>query len=134
MPAVNEKKDNTRICKLCNKNLTIQPSSPYCASCLALKAKASRAKKKKVSEEPSRNMKGSRGDSAAVKMEEAPTKTSQEGEIVDPGRNMNSIFRGKYAYLLEEICRIAENEVRTVDEQIIYIVKNYLSNNQVTIK
>jgi len=125
-----KKSENVRLCKECGLRPTIQASSPYCSICLGLKAKKARARRKEAIEETSRGTKDKQGDRAALKTEEAPTKTIGKGEIVDPGRNMSLIFQGKHSYLLEEIERLAEEEIRTIDEQIIYIIKNYLASTQ----
>jgi len=49
---------------------------------------------------------------------------------VQPRANFEVVFAGKYSQLLKELEKVAEREIRTVDEQIIYIIKTYLSNTQ----
>jgi hypothetical protein len=122
-----KKSENPRMCKECGIRPTIQPNSPYCSVCLALKAKEARARKKEAIDKTPKGTKSNQEDSAALKTAKRPTQTIGQGEIVDPGRNMSFIFQGKHAYLLEEIERLAEEEVRTIEEQIIYILKSYLS-------
>jgi len=121
---MNEKKENTRICSECGKNLTIQPNSPLCASCIGKqawkdgKAKKKRPLKKKIPASPKR-------------IETTQGKDKHKAEIVDSGRNMEVVFSGKYGQVLKEVEKLANKEIRTVDEQIVYILKNYLSNTQV---
>jgi len=122
-PPSPEKKENTRICEKCGKNPTIQPNSPLCASCIGKqawkdgKAKKKRPLKKKIPASPKR-------------IETTQGKDKHKAEIVDSGRNMEVVFSGKYGQVLKEVEKLANKEIRTVDEQIIYIIKNYLLNIQ----
>jgi len=126
-----EKPENTRICKECEIRPTIQPSSPYCAICLGLKAKESRARKKRGHEDAPRTMKGKQGGQVALQSEKGPTQTIGQPEIIDSKRNVELVLKlGKHGYLLKEIERLAEEEVRSTEEQVIYILKNYLSTTQ----
>jgi hypothetical protein len=126
------KPENTRICKLCNKNSTIQPSSPYCASCLALKAKESRAKGKKAIDETPKTSYGNQEDNAALKTEKGLTPTIQEGEIVDSGANMSlTLHFDKYDLLLDKLKTLSEKEVRSVEGQAIFILKTYLDDQAI---
>jgi len=43
---------------------------------------------------------------------------------------MEIVFSQKYSQVLKEVERLAEDQVRTTEEQIIYIIKTYLSNTQ----
>jgi len=121
--AMNEKEENTRICEKCGKNPTIQPNSPLCASCIGKqawkdgKAKKKRPPKKKVS-------------ASTKRKDTTQAQGRRESEIVDSGRNMEVVFKGKYGQVLKEVEKLAEEEIRTVDEQIVYIIKTYLSNTQ----
>jgi len=118
-PVATVKQENVRICEKCGNNPTIQPNSPLCASCIGKqawkdgKAKKKRPLKKKISTSPKRKVAAQGQDKHKI-------------EIVDPGRNMETAFQGKYGQILKEVERLAEEEIRTVDEQIIFILKNYL--------
>jgi len=129
-PESTEEKANTRICEQCGKNITIQASSPYCASCLSLKAKESRAKKKEAIKAVPILVNGKqRGGTGLRKGKEADLGKDQ-GEIGQPRPHFEVIFSEKYGQVLKEVEKLAEIEIRTVDEQIIYIIKTYLSNTQ----
>jgi len=118
------KQENTRICEKCNKNLTIQPNSPLCASCIGKQAwKDGKAKKKK--QLPKKKIPPS-----PKKRDITQGKGKHKAEIGQPRANFEVIFSEKYSQVLKEVEKLAEEEIRTVDEQIIYIIKTYLSNTQ----
>lgn len=124
MSTIPEKEENTRICEKCGKNPTIQPNSPLCASCIGKQAwKDGKAKKKRPS-----NKKAS-----ALPIRKRTTQGQEHKvEIGQPRTNFEVVFKGKYGKVLKEVEKLAEEEIRTVDEQIVYIIKNYLSNTQVS--
>jgi len=113
-----EKKENTKICNKCGKNPTIQPNSPLCASCIGKQAWMDGKAKKKVPASPKRK------------------ETTQNKAIPEkPHQDLNTALTikfGKYASVLSEVEKIAEEEVRSVDLQVIYILKKYLKNVHVT--
>ena len=107
-PAATVKQENTRICEECDKT-TISPKHPLCASCMARRSNKKRPPKKK-------------GD----------TQGKNKAEKVQQRGNMELTIRfGKYASLLTEIEKMAEEEVRPPDLQVIYILKSYLNNAKV---
>jgi len=113
-----------RICEKCGNNPTIQPNSPLCASCIGKQAwKDGKAKKKRPSKKKT---------PASLKTKETiKGQDKRKAEIGQPRGDFEVVFSGKYSQVLKEVERLAEEEIRTVDEQIIYILKNYLSNTQV---
>ena len=118
-----EKKENTRICEKCGNNPTIQPNSPLCASCIGKQAwKGGKAKKKGPSNK--------KAPASLKRKETTQGKDKHKAEIGQPRPHFEVVFSEKYSQVLKEVERLAEEEIRTVDEQIIYIVKNYLSNTQ----
>jgi len=123
--------ENPRMCKECGIRPTIQPNSPYCALCLALKGKEARARKKEASEATTKPQEERQGAGAALKSEKGPTQTIGQPEIVDPERNMELVLRfGKHGNLLNEIEALAQEEMRSVDLQVIYMLKKYLRNGE----
>ena len=124
-----EKPTNTRICRECDKNVTIQLSSPFCAHCLALRAKESRAKKKETVEDKARAEKGKQGGHAALRSRKGPTQTIGQPKIVNSRGDLSLTLNfGKYGGLLNELKELAEKEVRSIDEQVIYILKTYFDS------
>jgi len=111
------KQENTRICEECSLNKTISSSSPLCASCMARKSHKKRPPKKKISASPKRK-------------DTTQGPSSHKTLIGQPRSDFEVVFSGKYGQILKEIEKLAEEEIRTVDEQIIYIIKTYLSNTQ----
>jgi len=109
-PASQEEKVIVRICEECGKNPTIQPNSLLCAGCLGKRAWKDKKTKNKGPSKPKRQ-------------------GIHKAEKVQQCGNMELTIRfGKYASLLTEIEKIAEEEVRPPDLQVIYILKSYLNN------
>jgi len=118
-----EKKENTRICEKCGKNPTIQPNSPLCASCIGKQAwKDGKAKKKR---HPNKKV-----STSTKRKDTTQGHDKRKAEIGQPRAHFEVVFSGKYSQVLKEVEELAEEEIRTVDEQIIYIIKTYLSNTQ----
>jgi hypothetical protein len=100
--AVSEPVKNTRICEECGKKTTIKPTSPLCASCMAIKSNEKRKKK-------------------AGQGMPRPEKASPRGDL-----ELTINFKGREA-VLDEIRRLAEEEERLVDKQALYMLKMYLA-------
>lgn len=115
---VSEKIENTRTCetKAC-ENKTISPKHPFCASCLARKSNEARtsnkARKAKLKAPVKSNTKG-RGKAE---------KSSHVG-LAKPIQIQ--IDFGKHTLVLDEIKDLAEEEMRPIEWQIIYMLKNHL--------
>jgi hypothetical protein len=117
LPASTVKQENTRICQECNKNKTISPKHSLCASCMAHRSHKKRSPNKKASALP-------------IRKRTTQGQGKHKAEIGQPRANFEVVFNEKYGQVLKEVERLAEEEIRTVDEQIIYILKTYLSNTQ----
>ena len=113
-----ETQKNTRICEECNKNKTISPKHSLCASCMAIRSHKARSGKKKDPVKPK---------SKKTIHDKAKPEKPQKGHDT-----ALTIEFGKYASVLNEIEKVAEEEVRSVDLQVIYILKKYLKNVHVT--
>ncbi|MBW2341218.1 MAG: hypothetical protein JRF50_12895 [Deltaproteobacteria bacterium] len=109
-----EKKENTRICEECGERPTIQPSTAFCASCLGKKAHRGDKPKKAAHKRPKKK----RGSLDKAK----PETGRQEANI-----SLTIKFSKKYIWILREIEKLADEEVRMVEEQAIYILKSGLS-------
>jgi hypothetical protein len=116
-PAATAKQENTRICSECNKAKTISPKHPLCASCMARRSHKKRPPKKK-------------GSTSIKRKDTTQGQAKHKAEIGQPRANFEIVISGKYSQVLKEVEKLAEEEIRTVDEQIIYIIKSYLSNTQ----
>ena len=94
-----------KLCEECNEKPLINPVSTYCPSCLGRRAHSLKGKKK----EP---------------------KHAKEKELTlfNPKGNDTTltIDFGKYAPLLRDVEKLAEEEMRPVEMQIIYILKKHL--------
>ena len=98
-----EKKENKNICKDCGEKPTITPTSPYCPTCLSKKAK-----KTKISD---------------------PQGGLKAKELQKSKNTVLTIEFGRHSQILRQIEKLSEEEMRPVDMQVIYILKNYLENN-----
>lgn len=109
-PAATVKQETTRICEKCGKKPTIQASSPLCASCIGKQAWKDGKAKKKIPSKPKRK----------------ETQGTHKSESGQSQANFEVVFSGKYSQVLKEVEKLAEEEIRSIDEQIVFILKNYL--------
>ena len=116
-PVSTAKQENTRICEECSRNKTISATNSLCASCMARRSHKKRPPNKKA-------------PGSLKRKETTQGKGKHKAEIGQPRANFEIVISGKYSQVLKEVEKLAEEEIRTVDEQIIYIIKNYLSNTQ----
>ena len=102
----NQQPEDSEQCA-CGKKV-ISPGSPLCASCMAVKAHEARKTKKKPSAQ------------AKIK-KEVPG-------AAKPGRDDTTLIIefGKHVPVLREVERQAEEEMRPIDLQVIYILKKHL--------
>jgi len=119
-----DKIKNTRVCETdgCGK-ITFGPNCPLCPSCMAKKANKKRAANKTVHEKNEKvisNKKQQNETQGQLKVEEA-----------SPGDDMTLVieFR-KHGAILKTIREMAEEELRPVDMQVIYMLKNQLRSIQ----
>jgi len=117
MSTIPEKKENIRICSDCKEKITISSKHPLCASCMARRSNKKRPPNK-------------RAPSSLKRKEATQGKGKRKTEIGQPRANFEVVFEEKYSQVLKEVEKLANKEIRTVDEQIVYILKNYLSNTQ----
>jgi len=113
---------NTRICETeeCN-NITLGPGCPLCPSCMAKKAKQTRDAKKKNAGE----------NTVMAESKKDKDDYKPNAEIVDPGEDMAIVIRfEKHLPALKAIEKMAEEELRPIDMQIIYMLKQQLKTTQ----
>lgn len=111
-----EKDENTRICEECGEKPTISPGNPYCASCMSKKSWEARRVKNKGPGEPKKKK-----------------TTKDKAQTEKPQQNRNTALTiefSKHVSVLREVERLAEEEVRPVNLQVIYILKNYLNSTK----
>ena len=117
VPAMNEKKENTRICEECGEKPTISPGAPFCPSCMAIRSHKARPVKKK----------------GPVKSKKKDT-TKDKAEPQKPQQDLNTALTiefSKHVSVLREVEKLAEEEVRPVDLQVVYMLKKYISSVEV---
>ncbi len=110
-PASTEKKEDARICENCGRP-TISPGCPYCASCMAIRSHKARPAKKK----------------GIIKPKKKDT-IKDKAEHQKPQQDLNTALTiefSKHVSVLREVEKLAEEEVRPVDLQIVFILKSYL--------
>jgi hypothetical protein len=120
LPKVTEDVKNTRVCKTpgCN-NITSHPNFPYCHSCL------DERKKNKIQTAVNNKPKGDK----KAQYKEKPNKEHSMTDVkkASPGKDtaLTIDFNG-HPDLLEAIRGIADEELRPVDMQVIYMLKKQL--------
>jgi hypothetical protein len=144
--APEKKEENRRMCAECGQRVTISPSSPLCAHCMAIKA--NQAKKKRPQDRfKSTDPTPSIGQAKKTQYrgntefnEKAQDKTSLVKPTItiekpqskqDSGTMALTIQFNGYATILDGIKRIAEYEMRPLEMQVIYILKEYVRANEV---
>ncbi|MBN2468018.1 MAG: hypothetical protein JXD19_07690 [Deltaproteobacteria bacterium] len=98
-----------KLCEECGQKQVISHGSRLCASCMAKRSR----KPKPETEAP----KKCRHDKSA-KPEKVP---KQSASVV-------TIDFGKYVAILKQVEKLADEEMRPVDLQVIYILKNYFKS------
>lgn len=109
--------DKARLCKDCGEKPTISPRSPYCSSCMQKRAIEARMKKPKAS-------KREEGGRPAVRPVPHLKETPKAGTVV-----MRVDF-GRHREVLGAIVKLAEEEMRPLDVQIIYMLKRCLKRSE----
>lgn len=110
--------EDRKVCQDCGERPPISKKSPYCARCMAKRAneakKAKKAKKKPLPKHPKKV---------------SPSKAKAEKSPPHGDEAVVTIDFGKYAPILRKVESLAEEEVRSVESQIIYILKICLSSS-----
>ena len=110
---VTEKIENKRLCSKCKDNFTISPTNDLCASCMArLSNEVRKARKAKLKAPAKSNTKGK-------------GKAEKSSLVPIPSSEIQIDF-GKHTLVLDEIKDLAEEEMRPIEWQIIYMQKNHL--------
>lgn len=115
---VQEKKEAVKLCETCKEKPVIHPNSKECASCMAKrahKAKDKAPKEKKTKKAPSKKQSPRTGVDAHIDRREA----EEEPVIL--------VHFDGYGEILEEIERLAKEETRTVELQVIHLLKRSLA-------
>ena len=110
-----------RLCSTCKTRKTISPSHDICPSCLAAKRKYKKGPATK---------KADKGTKQAKMKEDTPAPAK-----VDCRLNMEVVIDfAKYPSILDKIKELAEDQIRPVDSQIIFILKSSLTALEGVIK
>jgi len=108
--------EGVRTCEECGERKTISPKHSLCPSCMAKRSSAAQKAKKTVPGKPKTKTR----DNAKAKPEK-PLQGQNEARTIN---------FGKYGSILREVEKLAEEEMRPVDLQVIYMLKNYLNNEK----
>lgn len=110
-----EKGGEQRVCEVCHERKTIQPSSPYCAVCLAKHAKKPKEPKREALEAEKKT----------------PIRTLDDSEKSSPGGDLKVAidFKG-YADILQGVKQLAHDDLRPLAYQIIYMLKTVLPRTE----
>ena len=108
---VSEKIENTRICETeACENKTISPKHPFCASCLARKSNEARTSNKAKLKAPAKS--NSKGKGEAYKTPHVPISSFE-------------IHFDHYKTLFDQIQDLATEQIRTPEQQILYLLKTH---------
>lgn len=104
--------DNKRLCENCGKNTTISSKHRLCPSCMGKKAHGVKEAKKKGP--------GEQNKKSVIHDIPKAEKPSPRGDL-----ELIISFE-KYETILKEVESLAEKEMRPIDLQVIYMLKNSL--------
>ena len=102
-----------RLCQDCGEKPPMSPHSPYCSSCMQKRATKARMKSKKASKR---------------EKEEAPAvgPGAHRKEAFRAGRVIMPVDFGRYREVLEAVVKLAEEEMRPLEIQIVFMLKSCL--------
>ena len=100
-----------RMCITCGEKPTISDSCPYCPSCMRKKSMESR-----------------KGKTAPVHARRKETKKDKaRPEKTPPGEIMTvEIDFGRFPLILKQLQNLADEEIRPLDLQVIYLLKQHI--------
>lgn len=112
-----------RICEDCGARPTIKPNVPYCPRCMAIRGNKKRWQAGQRKESKARPRKVSSARKKAL--EEAPG--AAEGGKPEDSLVINF---GSHGDLLRAIERLSEEEIRPIEMQVIYLLREALRENR----
>ena len=140
-----KKKENTRICEHCKEKITLSPTCPLCPSCMAKRSNESKktAQDRFLTEKTTHSIGKAKKTQHRGNMElkkKAPEKAKmvkaiigiEKTEKTQQGGSMAlTVEFDRHATVLDGIKKIAEYEMRPLEMEVIYILKEYLRNNEI---
>lgn len=123
-----------KLCKECGERPPISDHSPFCASCMQKKAMQARAKKTDGDKAPGRAPKASEPKKVKAKRDESGDARPEPSYGRDPKNKetvLNINLEG-YPEILAGIEKMAKEEIRPVESQVICILKRQMENLKVT--
>ena len=107
------KDENSRICGQCKKKPTITPKHSLCSSCMGSRAWSKKGDKKKGTQKPEKKR--------------AKIKVNPKRALPAQPMALTIDFGNKYASILREVEKLADQEIRPVELQVIYMLKTCLA-------
>lgn len=118
-----EERVGVRLCEDCQEKPTMSPGCPYCPSCMSRRAQKARKLQGSSPKTPRREaQKGLNKANLASRDKCLP----QPRESFTEADTALTVEFGKYPHVLREVERLAEEEMRPVDLQVIYMLKTCL--------
>jgi len=105
-----------RVCSVCNVKPTISDSSPYCAACMGKKGNEKRRQKAVAPPEKAKIKKMKKDTSQAEKAALRPHMTV-------------CVDFNKYPHILKSVEELANDQIRPVDAQIIFLLKSHFNQD-----
>jgi len=107
--------ENKRLCEECGKKPTISPKHTLCPSCMAVRSHKDKKAKRKGPREPNKK---------------SVIHDKPKAEKFTPRADLELIISfEKYETILKEVKDLAEKEMRPLDLQILYLLKNSLKGD-----
>ncbi|MDQ7838269.1 MAG: hypothetical protein RDU59_07235 [Thermodesulfobacteriota bacterium] len=118
-----EEQVGVRLCEDCQEKPTMSPGCPYCPSCMSRRAQKARKLQGSSPKTPRRE-----AQKGVNKAKLAPWDKClpQPRESFTEADTALKVDFGKHAHILREIEKLAEQQIRPVELQVIYMLKTCL--------
>lgn len=121
-----EQEGERRICEDCGEKPTIWPTTPYCPSCMAKRSNSKARKKKDEALNSEREVKGRGRGRPRTRRLDLISKPDH-GRTTSPGqKNVVVVDFSNHPTILQEVERLAKEDIRPLGLQILYMLKKRL--------
>lgn len=118
-----EEQAGIRLCEDCREKPTMSPGCPYCPSCMSRRAHKARKLQGTSPKTPRREAQKSLNKASLASRDKC---LPQSRESLTEADTALKVDFGRHAHILREIEKLAEQQIRPVELQIIYMLKTCL--------
>lgn len=119
-----EEQVGVRLCEDCREKPTMSPGCPYCPSCMSRRAHKARKLQGGSPKTPRREAQQGLNKAKLASRDKIPL--PQPGESLTEADTALKVDFGRHVHILREIEKLAEQQIRPVELQVIYMLKTCL--------